>query len=71
MTIFIGKKAPEGHEIKNDSDLAAYFLEAAGVAVVFGEAFGLSPFFRISYATGTDLLEDACKRIAEACSNLK
>ena len=45
----IGKKAPEGHEIKNDSDLATYLLEAAGVAVVFGEAFGLSPFFRISY----------------------
>ena len=67
----IGKKSPEGHEIKNDSDLATYFLEAAGVAVVFGEAFGLSPFFRISYATGTDLLEDACKRIAEACSDLK
>ena len=66
----IGKKSPEGHEIKDDSDLATYFLEAAGVAVVFGEAFGLSPFFRISYATGTDLLEDACQRIAEACSDL-
>ena len=67
----IGKKSPEGHEIKDDSDLATYLLEAAGVAVVFGEAFGLSPFFRISYATGTDLLEDACQRIAEACSDLK
>ncbi|PPR66256.1 MAG: Aspartate aminotransferase [Alphaproteobacteria bacterium MarineAlpha3_Bin7] len=66
----IGKKSPEGHEIKDDSDLATYLLEAAGVAVVFGEAFGLSPFFRISYATGTDLLEDACQRIAEACSDL-
>ena len=67
----IGKKSPDGHEIKDDSDLATYLLEAAGVAVVFGEAFGLSPFFRISYATGTDLLEDACQRIAEACSDLK
>ena len=67
----IGKKSPDGHEIKDDSDLATYLLEAAGVAVVFGEAFGLSPFFRISYATGTDLLEDACQRIAEACSGLK
>ena len=67
----IGKNSPEGQEIKDDSDLARYLLEAAGVAVVFGEAFGLSPFFRISYATGTDLLEDACQRIAEACSDLK
>ena len=67
----IGKNSPEGQEIKDDSDLARYLLEAAGVAVVFGEAFGLSPFFRISYATGTDLLEDACQRIAEACSGLK
>ena len=50
--------------------MAAYLLEAEGVAVVFGEAFGLSPFFRISYATSTDLLEDACLQIQRAAADL-
>jgi aspartate aminotransferase len=45
-------------------------LDAEGVAVVQGEAFGLSPFFRISYATGTEILEDACTRIQRFCASL-
>jgi len=45
-------------------------LEETGVAVVFGAAFGLSPNFRVSYATSDDLLKDACKRIAEFCASL-
>jgi aspartate aminotransferase len=66
----IGKKTPDGKILINDLDVATYFLEAEGVAVVFGEAFGLSPFFRISYATSTELLVAACERIQRACENL-
>jgi len=66
----IGKQTPDGKKLESDGDVAAYLLEAEGVAVVFGEAFGLSPFFRISYATATELLEDACQRIQRACGAL-
>jgi aspartate aminotransferase len=66
----IGKKTPGGKVIATDEDFAAELLEAEGVAVVHGEAFGLSPFFRISYATGTEVLEDACGRIQRFCASL-
>ena len=66
----IGKTTPEGKAIKNDEDFAAYLLEAVGVAVVFGEAFGLGPHFRISYATSDASLREACERIQQACSML-
>ena len=66
----IGKKTKDGKVLKNDLDVATYFLEEEGVAVVFGAAFGLSPFFRISYATSTEILADACERIKRACSCL-
>ena len=56
--------------IENDGDFATELLEAEGVAVVFGEAFGLSPHFRISYATSTEALEEACTRIQRFCGNL-
>jgi len=52
-------------------DFVTYLLETEGVAAVHGEAFGLSPHFRISYATSTDLLEEACIRIQRACSALR
>jgi len=67
----IGKKTPAGKSIQTDEDFVTYLLEAEGVSVVHGEAFGLSPHFRISYATATELLEDACQRIQRACSALK
>lgn len=67
----IGKQTPDGRRILNDEDVAAYFLEAEGVAVVHGGAFGGSPAFRISYATSTELLEDACRRIQRACGALR
>ena len=67
----IGKTTPDGKRIENDGDFAIYLLEAENVAVVFGEAFGLSPFFRISYATSTELLEQACSRIKQACAALE
>ena len=66
----IGKKTKDGKVLKTDLDVATYFLEEEGVAVVFGAAFGLSPFFRISYATSTEILADACERIKRACSCL-
>ena len=67
----IGKKAPSGKAIKTDEDFASELLEAEGVAVVHGAAFGLSPFFRISYATSNKLLEDACARIQRFCAALR
>jgi aspartate aminotransferase len=67
----IGKAAPSGKTIATDEDFAGQLLEAEGVAVVHGAAFGLSPFFRISYATSTEVLEDACRRIQRFCGNLR
>jgi len=67
----IGKTAPSGKVIESDEDFAVELLETEGVAVVHGAAFGLSPFFRISYATSNDVLEDACARIQRFCGNVK
>ncbi len=67
----IGKTTPGGQVLKTDDDFVTYLLESEGVAVVQGSAFGLSPFFRISYATSTALLEDACARIQRACAALR
>ncbi len=66
----IGKKTPDGQTINSDGDFVTYLLEAEGVAAVQGEAFGLSPYFRISYATSTEALEEACRRIKRACEAL-
>ena len=66
----IGKITPNGKTIANDLDLVTYLLESAGVAVVHGEAFGLSPHFRISYATSENILIEACSRIKKACKAL-
>jgi aspartate aminotransferase len=67
----IGKTAPSGKKIGSDEDFVTELLEAEGVAVVQGSAFGLGPAFRISYATKTSDLEDACKRIQRFCGNLR
>ena len=66
----IGKTTPKGQVIKTDEDLIAYFLDEAQVAAVHGAAFGLSPAFRISYATSEELLTEACTRIQRACAAL-
>jgi aspartate aminotransferase len=66
----IGKSTQAGKQIGNDEDFAAALLEEEGVAVVHGGAFGLSPFFRISYATGIKSLEEACRRIQRFCAGL-
>ncbi len=67
----IGKTAPSGNVIRNDEDFVTELLAAEGVAAVHGAAFGMSPFFRISYATATQTLEDACNRIQRFCGNLR
>lgn len=66
----IGKTTPDGKKIETDTDFVTYLLEAKGVAAVQGEAFGVSPCFRISYATSTEALEEACRRITDACAAL-
>ena len=67
----IGKKTPQGIEIRTDEDFINFLLESEGVAGVHGAAFGLSPYFRISYATSNKILKDACERIIRACEKLK
>jgi aspartate aminotransferase len=66
----LGKTSPSGKVIQSDEDFAVELLETEGVAVVFGAAFGLSPHFRISYATSNANLEDACERIQRFCANV-
>jgi aspartate aminotransferase len=66
----IGKHTPDGKALMSDTDVTRYLLEAVGVAVVQGGAFGLSPHFRISYATSSAILSEACTRIQKACAAL-
>lgn len=66
----IGKKTKDGKIITNDLDFVSALLDEEGVAVVHGEAFGLSPHFRISYATSTEELTKACERIQRFCASL-
>jgi aspartate aminotransferase len=67
----IGRKASTGRTLNTDEDFVTELLEAEGVAVVHGSAFGLGPAFRISYAVKTSDLEEACRRIQRFCGNLK
>ncbi len=67
----LGKTTEDGMVIETDEDFAKALLKAEAVAVVHGAAFGLSPFFRISYATSTEVLEDACTRIQRFCASLR
>ena len=67
----MGKTAPSGKVMETDEDFVSELLEAEGVAVVHGSAFGLGPNFRISYATSEEQLEEACKRIQRFCAACK
>ena len=67
----MGKTAPSGKKLATDEDFVTELLEAEGVAVVQGTPFGFGPAFRISYATKTEDLEEACRRIQRFCGNLK
>ncbi|HEX3883995.1 MAG TPA: pyridoxal phosphate-dependent aminotransferase, partial [Stellaceae bacterium] len=66
----LGRKTPNGEIINTDEDFARYLLASEGVAVVHGDAFGLAPHFRISYACSTETLHEACRRIERACTAL-
>ncbi len=67
----LGKQTPDGTVLASDGDVVAFLLNHANVATMQGGSFGLSPFFRISFATKTELLEEACQRIAEACASVR
>ncbi|WP_436638340.1 pyridoxal phosphate-dependent aminotransferase [Microbaculum sp. FT89] len=67
----IGKTSTGGTRLETDEDFVTALLEEEGVAVVQGTAFGLAPFFRISYATSTEALEEACTRIQRFCGGLR
>ncbi|WP_272870566.1 aminotransferase class I/II-fold pyridoxal phosphate-dependent enzyme [Agrobacterium tumefaciens] len=67
----IGKTQPNGKVIASDVDFATYLIESVGVAIVPDSAFGLGPYFRISFATSTERLRAACDRIAEARAGLR
>ena len=66
----VGKRTPAGETIETDGDFAKYLLDSEEVALVYGEAFGLSPYFRVSYALATERLREACARIQRACAAL-
>ncbi|MGH1406969.1 MAG: pyridoxal phosphate-dependent aminotransferase [Rhodomicrobiaceae bacterium] len=66
----IGKTTKDGTVIKTDEDFVTALLSQEGVAAVHGEAFGLSPYFRASYATSTEALQEACDRIIRFCASL-
>ena len=67
----IGKQAPSGKTLETDEDFVTELLDAEGVAVVHGSAFGLGPNFRVSYATSTEALTEACERIQRFCGSLR
>ena len=66
----IGRKTPEGKKIETDTDFVTALLEAEGVAVVQGSAFGTGPNFRVSYAASALVLEQACNKIQAFCARL-
>ncbi|MFT9099889.1 MAG: pyridoxal phosphate-dependent aminotransferase [Zymomonas mobilis subsp. pomaceae] len=70
ISALIGRKMPSGKVIEKDQDFTTYLIDEANVAVVHGEAFGLSPAFRISYATSTEMLKKALERIQTAVARL-
>ena len=67
----LNKKTPQGNIIKTDEDLMNFLLESEGIAGVHGEAFGLSPYFRLSYAASEKTIIEACERIKRGCELLK
>ena len=71
ISVVIGKSTPQGKIIATDLDFVMYLLDAAEVGVLQGAAYGMSPYFRISYATDMASLREGCRRIQEFCSELK
>jgi aspartate aminotransferase len=67
----IGRTTPEGKKLETDMDAVIYLLEVAGVAVIAGTVYGLSPYFRMSIATSLEVIEEGCRRIAKAVADLR
>jgi len=67
----IGKKTPHGHVLGSDADFVMYLLESQNLALLQGEAYGLSPFFRISFAASMQILDAGCQRLRLACEALR
>jgi len=67
----LGKRTPAGHTLQSDLDVVMYLLDEAGVAVLDGAAYGLSPYLRLSFATSMENIEEGCRRIHEACAALR
>ncbi len=67
----LGKRTPNGTLITTDSDLVAYLLSETGVATVSGEAYGMSPYIRLSYASAQEVIEEGCRRFKEAAERLR
>jgi aspartate aminotransferase len=66
----IGRRTPQGSTLASDLDIVLYLLESAGVSLIAGSAYGMSPYFRMSIATGIEVIEDGCARIASAVAAL-
>jgi len=67
----LGKRTPAGRALQSDLDVVMYLLDEAGVAVLDGAAYGLSPYLRLSFATSMENIEEGCRRIHEACAALR
>ena len=67
----LGKTTPGGQVLKTDADVVKYWLEEAGVATVVGEAYGISPYVRLSFASSEAVIQDGCARIRRACKSLR
>lgn len=66
----LGRRTPAGQELRTDLDVVMFLLDEAGVAVLDGTAYGLSPYVRLSFATSMENIEEGCRRIAQACGRL-
>jgi aspartate aminotransferase len=67
----LGKKTPAGSVLQTDLDVVRYFSEEAGVATLDGTAYGVAPYLRLSFATSEDAIREGCRRIVQACADLK
>ncbi|WP_322063270.1 aminotransferase class I/II-fold pyridoxal phosphate-dependent enzyme [Paraburkholderia sp. J63] len=67
----IGKTTPDGQALNSDLDVVKYFTEYAGVATLDGSAYGVAPYLRLSFATSEESIREGCKRIAQACNELR
>ncbi|MFC3944065.1 pyridoxal phosphate-dependent aminotransferase [Pseudomonas gingeri NCPPB 3146 = LMG 5327] len=67
----LGRQVPQGWTLRTDADVVRYWLEEAGVATVVGDAYGLSPYVRLSFASGDSVIREGCARLLNACQALR